>query len=190
MEARPVWGAVGSGRGNIRNGDSFTAFDFAALCSGELNNTVSNSAYKAKWKEEPTKLSVLVHYAGSDKNGECEFRTDVHPKIVYVRYSDAGTINTLTQDEFKVRRENRMITQASAVQTETPAKTTASPSGKSKLRNDDVIAMARDGLSTDIITAKIDVSECSFDTSPDGISKLKAAKIPDKVIIQMIKKAG
>lgn len=54
------------------------------------------------------------------------------------------------------------------------------------LTNDSVIGMVKAGLSESVIISKIRTSERKFDTSTDGLIKLKAAKVPDKVIEAMV----
>ncbi len=61
-----------------------------------------------------------------------------------------------------------------------------------RLTNQDVIEMAKLGLSDDVIIAKIrqaygaETDAVSFDTSVDGLKSLKAANVPDSVIRVMI----
>ena len=54
------------------------------------------------------------------------------------------------------------------------------------LTNDSVISMVKAGLPESVIISKIGTSPKKFDTSTDGLIKLKAAKVPDKVIEAMI----
>src|SRR5215469_74027 len=64
----------------------------------------------------------------------------------------------------------------------------AMPVGKAQevMTNDSVISMVKAGLPDSVIIAKIRASERKFDTSTDGLVKLKAAKVPDSVIEAMI----
>jgi hypothetical protein len=55
------------------------------------------------------------------------------------------------------------------------------------LTNKDVVDMIRAGLTADIIVAKIKSSETNFDTSPAALAELKAANVPDEVILAMVK---
>jgi hypothetical protein len=59
-------------------------------------------------------------------------------------------------------------------------------SAQEVLTNDSVIGMVKAGLSESVIISKIRTSERKFDTSTDGLIKLKAAKVPDKVIEAMV----
>lgn len=57
------------------------------------------------------------------------------------------------------------------------------------LNNTDVLEMLKAGLSPEIIYAKIKTSPGSFDTSPAALRELKAAGVPDAVILAMLKPA-
>ncbi|HEX2268293.1 MAG TPA: hypothetical protein VHH35_02090 [Pyrinomonadaceae bacterium] len=65
-----------------------------------------------------------------------------------------------------------------------PAK---SQSASPALTNKDVLDMMKAGLTADIIVAKIKSSESSFDTTPAALADLKAANVPDAVILAMVK---
>lgn len=54
------------------------------------------------------------------------------------------------------------------------------------MTNKNVVAMQAMRMSPDVIIAKINASPTSFDTSAYGLQKLKAAGVPDKVIIAMV----
>ncbi len=54
------------------------------------------------------------------------------------------------------------------------------------LTNKDVVDMLKAGLTSSIVVAKIKTSTCSFDTSPAGLQALKAASVPDEVILIMV----
>ena len=55
------------------------------------------------------------------------------------------------------------------------------------LKNKDVVDMLSAGLTPEIVIAKINATHCDFDTSPDALKNLKTAKVPDEVILAMIK---
>ena len=59
----------------------------------------------------------------------------------------------------------------------------------SVLTNHDIVTMVQAGLSADVILAKISKSTCAFDTSTEGLMALKAANVPDGVILAMINAA-
>ncbi len=52
--------------------------------------------------------------------------------------------------------------------------------------NDDVLALLKAGLSAAIVVAKIQASDCRFDTSPDALVKLRAQNVPDSVLLAMV----
>ena len=58
-----------------------------------------------------------------------------------------------------------------------------------KLTNKDIVEMTSAGLSSEIILAKIASSPCEFDTSTESLKSLKAAKVPNTVILAMVKAA-
>ncbi|HEX8285457.1 MAG TPA: hypothetical protein VF588_19035 [Pyrinomonadaceae bacterium] len=58
------------------------------------------------------------------------------------------------------------------------------------LTNADVLLMLKMGLSSEVIIAKIKVSNCSFDTSPAALHELKNAKASDPLILAMMAPAA
>jgi hypothetical protein len=54
------------------------------------------------------------------------------------------------------------------------------------LTNKDVLEMLKAGLTADVVLAKIKSSPASFDTSPTALAELKAANVPDSVILAMV----
>ena len=69
--------------------------------------------------------------------------------------------------------------------TQDPAPVKAEPAGTS-LTNKDVLEMVKAGLTGDVIVAKIKSSPANFDTSPAALAELKAANVPDAVILAMV----
>ena len=63
----------------------------------------------------------------------------------------------------------------------------AAKSQAAALTNKDVLDMMRSGLTADVIVAKIKSSETNFDTTPNGLAELKAANVPDSVMLAMVK---
>ena len=68
-----------------------------------------------------------------------------------------------------------------------PVATTTTQGSQTALTNKDVLDMIKTGLSTDIILAKIKISQTSFDTSPAALTELKTANVPEAVILAMVK---
>lgn len=54
------------------------------------------------------------------------------------------------------------------------------------LTSKDILDMVKAGLTSDVIVAKIKSSATSFDTSPTALADLKAANVPDSVILAMV----
>ncbi len=63
-----------------------------------------------------------------------------------------------------------------------------SQSSLPKLTNKEIISMVKASLSQDIVIAKIQSSACDFDTSAETLVALKAAGVPDAVILAMVKR--
>jgi hypothetical protein len=55
-----------------------------------------------------------------------------------------------------------------------------------ELTNKDVLDMVKSGLATEIVVAKIKTSPGKFDTSATTLAELKAANVPDAVIMAML----
>lgn len=55
------------------------------------------------------------------------------------------------------------------------------------LTNAAVLNMIKDGLSPEIVVAKIQSSPCNFDTSPASLKNLKDSSVPDAVVLAMVK---
>ena len=55
------------------------------------------------------------------------------------------------------------------------------------LTNKDVLDMMKAGLAADVIVAKIKSSETNFDTTPNALAELKAANVPDSVMLVIVK---
>jgi hypothetical protein len=56
----------------------------------------------------------------------------------------------------------------------------------SELTNNDVLNMVKAGLAAEIIISKIKSSPSKFDTSASTLAELKAASVPDAVILAMV----
>ena len=61
---------------------------------------------------------------------------------------------------------------------------------KPQLNNEHVVKLARSCLSESVVIRVIEVYESDFDTSPDGLSRLRKSGIGDKVIEAMLSKAS
>lgn len=63
---------------------------------------------------------------------------------------------------------------------------TAQESSQEQLTNKDVLEMLRSGLAIEIIVAKVRSTPSKFDTTPANLAELKAAGVPDAVIVAMV----
>lgn len=64
------------------------------------------------------------------------------------------------------------------------------PQQSAVLTNADVLMMLKMGLSSEVIVAKIKVSNCKFDTSPTSLQELKKADASDALILAMMDASG
>jgi TonB family protein len=55
------------------------------------------------------------------------------------------------------------------------------------LTNKDVLEMLRAGLGQEVVIAKIKSSDCNLDTSPTALKELKAANVPEEVVLAMVR---
>ena len=67
-----------------------------------------------------------------------------------------------------------------------PQNTQAAEPIASALTNKDILDMVGAGLTAEVVIAKMKLSKCNFDTSPDALKALKAANVPDAVILAMV----
>ena len=73
----------------------------------------------------------------------------------------------------------------SSVVLQDPAPSPA-PQDQTSLTNKDVVEMLKSGLTPEVVVAKIRTSRSNFDTSPPVLAELKAAAVPDSVILEMV----
>src|SRR6266550_5428625 len=73
-----------------------------------------------------------------------------------------------------------------AIKNQDPVPSQTKPSPATELTNKDVLEMIKSGLAADIVVAKIKASPSKFDTTPTVLGDLKAAGVPDAVIMAMV----
>ena len=73
-----------------------------------------------------------------------------------------------------------------AAQDQQPQTQTQSQQPEAKLTNKDVLDMLKANLAPAIVIAKIKGSATDFDTSPTALQELKAANVPDEVMLVMV----
>lgn len=197
LEARwepgPAGGYIATGRGNVHDGASIIAFDFTALCPCRLATTSGENSYPAKWVEKGAKMTILSHSIGDKGTSQsCDLHTDMHPDIAYRRVAATGAVSVVIQAELQKMRQSGQLQQPATSSTVTPTAfdvTAPTVASHPALSNADVIKMVRDGLSLQVITAKIQTSQCAFETSAEALRLLKASNVPDEVVLEMIKKS-
>jgi hypothetical protein len=79
---------------------------------------------------------------------------------------------------------------AAAAQDPQPQTQTQSQQPESKRNNKHVVDMVKAGIGSAVIVAKIKGSANGFDTSPAALQELKAAGVPDEVILVMVQAAA
>jgi hypothetical protein len=75
-------------------------------------------------------------------------------------------------------------------QTQPPQAQTQPQPSDAKLTNKDVLDMVKAGLAPAVVVAKIKGSASGFDTSPAALQELKAAGVPDEVMLAMVQAAA
>ena len=75
-------------------------------------------------------------------------------------------------------------------QTQTQSPQTQTQAADAGLTNKDVVDMVKASLTPAVVVAKIKTSPTSFDTSPAALQELKAAGVPDEVILAMVQGAA
>jgi hypothetical protein len=176
------------GRGNIFSRDRRTGFDFTAVCPGPLQTSMPGDFYLGRWQIDGARLLVLSTRIGDSRNVQvCELKTSMRSGGIYEKNRSTGSVTLRTPDE-----GNRPVQTPVDLPRAPDSPTQNTPSSEQplspKLTNSDVIAMIDSGLSLDVVIAKIKASPCSFDTSPDGLKGLKDARVPDQVVIEMVKR--
>ena len=81
------------------------------------------------------------------------------------------------------------LTAAHAAAQDRQPQTQAQPAG-TKLTNKEVVDMVKANLGPAVVIAKIRSSATSFDTTPAALQELKAAGVPDEVILVMVQAAS
>jgi hypothetical protein len=79
---------------------------------------------------------------------------------------------------------------AAAAQDPQPQTQAQSQQTEAKLTNKDVVDMVKAGLPPSVVIAKIKGSANGFDTSPAALQELKAAGVPDELILVMVQAAA
>ena len=167
---------IGSGHADLAIASSIVGFDFTGECPDPLKTVPTQPFYQARWEAEPTRLTVLISNQGTPV--VCELHGVTHPGQVYVLSN--GTTGMVAEEQFKAR----------VAASKAPTATAPPSAAKPQLTNGDVIVMVALKLSTDVILAKIAASDGRFDTSSTALLKLKAANVPEEIVVEMIKRGS
>ena len=79
---------------------------------------------------------------------------------------------------------------AATAQDPQPQTQTQSRQPEARLANKDVVDMIKAGIGPAVVVAKIKGSANDFDTSPSALQELKAAGVPDEVVLVMVQAAA
>lgn len=149
-------------------------------------------------QEQPESLQVSVVRANirdaASMNGEVIFQASQNDVLTVLDKSgDWYFVETSTGRRGYIHTSVIRVIQApspSPVSPPTPAASTQPATNPTVLRNADVIAMAKSGLSDDIIIGALQKAEWSFDLSPSGLASLKNNGVNDNVIRTMMTLTG
>ncbi len=97
-------GSVGSGKGNIIDGDNVEGFNFASTCA--VTFQAGPGVYAAKWKEEKSKLTLLAKAIGENQFYTCDLKLDLIAGA-YLKNNNTGVVNQVTHDQFNALLANR-----------------------------------------------------------------------------------
>lgn len=112
-------GAVGSGYGNVKDGDSFRGFYFVCTCGEWFAVSQDSDAYHGKWKKYGSRLEIISSQIGNtDKKKRCELGVTIKDQVYLLK---DGRLVTATLEQWK-QMEN-MRTKAPVV----PADSSAPP---------------------------------------------------------------
>jgi hypothetical protein len=109
-----------AGRGNLWEGETVHAFDFAYDCAVALTTSTANHAYPAKWRRQGERLDLLGSRIGkNDKYEECELKITMTSGVYVVGTGDG--ILELTQQNYR-----DLIAKQKAARSAQPAPTAVS----------------------------------------------------------------
>ena len=98
-------GAVCSGYGNVKDGDSFRGFYYVGACGGWFGVSQDSDPYHGKWKSPGSRLEVIgSQIGGADKKKKCELRVTMLNHVYLVR---DGQLVTATLEQWKQMEDMR-----------------------------------------------------------------------------------
>lgn len=78
------------------------------------------------------------------------------------------------------------LAQSNPIPSKTQPDTHTLSSEQATITNQDVLDLLKAGLAPEIVAAKVKASKCMCDTSPVALAELKAAAVPDVVVLAMV----
>jgi hypothetical protein len=79
-------GAVGTGYGNVKDGDSFRGFYYVCNCDEWLAVSQDSDAYHGKWKKKGSRLEIVNSQTGdADKKNKCELRVSMQNHVYLLK---------------------------------------------------------------------------------------------------------
>lgn len=99
IRSNPYGGAVGSGSGNLLDGDSVRGFDYTFSCDHPFKASQGVGSYAARWKAPESRLIIqTVEIGNTNKKRECELKVTM-ANVVY-KMKD-GNLATYSLHQYK-----------------------------------------------------------------------------------------
>jgi hypothetical protein len=101
-------GAVGTGYGNVQDGDSVRGFYYVCNCGGWLAVTENSDIYNGKWKKRGARLEIIGSQSGdADKRDRCELRVSMQNHVYLLK---DGQLVKATLEQWKQMEKLRANT--------------------------------------------------------------------------------
>jgi hypothetical protein len=145
--------------------------------------------YATKIEVKPKNDKVSVHIVACDScngtNPATFYKSQVDFQFAkgYMGAPDVSKIEDAIGEVFTIDTSN-----AGPEAQQPPPQEPPPPAGPPALTNEDIIKLVQAKLGNSIIIKKINSSPCAFDTSADGLVKLKGAGVSEAVIEAMVGK--
>jgi uncharacterized protein len=171
----------------------------ATFKDGALHKPTGLSKAMCGSDARPIAIGEKIYVVGIDVQGskdkvtlqimECDSCNGVSEassyRAVVVFQFPSGYLNSCTEDQVEDVIDHILAADLQPPQTTAASLPVQAPTG-SGLTNDDVIKQVQEKLPDSIIVAKIKSSQCSFDTTPDALIKLKHSGVGDAVLQAMV----
>ncbi len=110
----------------------------------------------------------------------------IHSYLISRDYSATSVQPSAARTLAQTQPATARVAPSQAVQSQPVAADSRAETNASPLTNKNVVDMLKVGLTPEVVLAKIKSSACNFDTSPAALKELKAANVPDAVILAMV----